>query len=144
MRVSTSLKADAYVEEALRWLPESPGETRRGIEAPPAAHDGASTPKEKLIIVDDNADMRSYLGRMLGSLWDIEAVANGRLALEAMRKLKPDLVITDVMMPELDGFGMLQVIRDDPNLRDLPVIMLSARAGEAARVEGLHAGADDY
>jgi PAS domain S-box-containing protein len=71
-------------------------------------------------------------------------VPDGQAALDAISRSKPDLVLTDVMMPRLDGFSLLREIRRDPNLRDLPVILLSARAGEEARVEGLDAGADDY
>ena len=66
------------------------------------------------------------------------------MALAAARSGRPDLVITDVMMPGLDGFGLLRELRQDPQTATIPVIMLSARAGEEARVEGIQAGADDY
>src|SRR5262249_28666814 len=72
------------------------------------------------------------------------AVADGQQALEAIIQDKPDLVLTDVMMPNLDGFGLLRALRRNPQTASIPVIMLSARAGEEARVEGLEAGADDY
>ena len=71
-------------------------------------------------------------------------MADGAAALAAIRAHRPDLVLTDVMMPNLDGFGLLRALRADPATRATPVIMLSARAGEEAKVEGLHAGADDY
>ncbi len=71
-------------------------------------------------------------------------MADGEAALAPSAARPPDLVLTDVMMPRLDGFGLLAAIRADRSLRDLPVILLSARAGEEARVEGLEAGADDY
>jgi signal transduction histidine kinase len=122
----------AYVEEALRWLPD--GE--------PVAV--APTARARLLVADDNADMRDYLRRLLGARWDVTTVANGRAALDHIRAARPDLVVSDVMMPELDGFGLLAAVRGDPALRDLPVIILSARAGEEARVEGLQAGATDY
>ena len=95
-------------------------------------------------MADDNADMRDYVRRLVAGRWDVEAVGNGRQALAAVRRQRPDLVITDVMMPELDGFGLLAAIRADEQLRDIPVLMLSARAGEESRLEGLQAGADDY
>jgi len=82
--------------------------------------------------------------RLVGTRWDVEAVGNGTQALAAIQRARPDLLITDVMMPELDGFGLVAALRGDDALRDLPVLMLSARAGEEARLEGLHAGADDY
>jgi signal transduction histidine kinase len=74
----------------------------------------------------------------------VEAVANGAQALAAIRRQRPDLVLADVMMPELDGFDLLRALRADPATATLPVILLSARAGEEATVEGLEAGADDY
>jgi PAS domain S-box-containing protein len=149
-------RAGAYVEEALRWLPrgepsldgepadidtDTPAE--RGDDMPEWSF-GRGTMGERVLIVDDNADMREYIGRLLGTRWDVETASDGRAALEAMRKRKPDLILTDVMMPVLDGFGLLREIRADAQLRHLPVVMLSARAGEEARVEGLESGADDY
>ena len=97
-----------------------------------------------ILVADDNADMRAYIGRLLGAHWDVETAEDGNAAIEAIRRNRPDLVVTDAMMPGLDGFGLLVAIRKDPDLRDLPVIMLSARAGEEARIEGLDAGADYY
>jgi DNA-binding response OmpR family regulator len=97
-----------------------------------------------ILVADDNADMRAYIGRLLGAHRDVETAEDGNAAIEAIRRNRPDLVVTDAMMPQLDGFGLLEAIRKNPDLRDLPVIMLSARAGEEARIEGLDAGADYY
>ncbi len=148
---STALRADAYVAEALRWLPEDGGTTApvRGFDAPSGAfrlpgaerHDVA---RSRLLLADDNADMRAYVRRLLSERYEVEAVADGEAALAAIRKNVPDLVVTDVMMPRLDGFGLLRLLRADPSTRTLPVILLSARAGEEARIEGLGAGASDY
>ena len=74
----------------------------------------------------------------------VHAVAHGRQALDAARRLRPALVLADVMMPQLDGFAVLRALRDDSGLASVPIILLSARAGEESRVEGLQAGADDY
>jgi PAS domain S-box-containing protein len=143
-RASTSLRAEAYVEEALRWLPDAvAGEAlpRSELEgAPGHAEDG----EVRIVVADDNADMRDYIRRLLKGRWRVDAYPDGAAALDAIRAEKPDLVLTDVMMPRLDGFGLLRELRNDPGLRDLPVIVLSARAGEEARVEGLNSGADDY
>ena len=98
----------------------------------------------RIIVADDNADMREYLTRLLSQNWRVEAVADGGAALAAARRERPDLVLTDVMMPVLDGFGLLRELRADASLASTPVVMLSARAGEEANVEGLQAGADDY
>ena len=146
-RASTSLRAGAFVEEALRWLPDD----RNSDDAPDDRADEPGhftlqgrTAGARILVADDNADMRAYVRRLLGSRWQVETVADGVEALAAMRARKPDLVLTDVMMPRLDGFGLLSEVRNDAELRDLPVIVLSARAGEDARVEGLDAKADDY
>ena len=82
--------------------------------------------------------------RLLAHDYEVEAVADGEAALESIRARRPELVLTDVMMPLVDGFGILRQLRDDEQTRTIPVIMLSARAGEEARVQGLDAGADDY
>jgi DNA-binding response OmpR family regulator len=97
-----------------------------------------------LIVADDNADMRAYLVRLLSRYWQVEAVGDGEAALETARRIAPDLILSDVMMPKLDGYGLLRAIRDDPDLKTVPVALLSARAGEEAQTEGLQAGADDY
>lgn len=136
---SPPMRAEAYVEEALRWLPEPGGPAGVVVAGPPVA-----SPTARILLADDNADMRDYVRRLLSARWQVETVADGRAALDAIRARKPDLVLTDVMMPRLDGHGLLRNIRADPALRDLPVIMLSARAGEEARLEGLGVGADDY
>ena len=89
--------------------------------------------------------MRDYVRRLLvQNGYEVEAVGNGLAALGAAQARRPDLVLTDVMMPGLDGFGLLRELRADANLGDVPIILLSARAGEEARIEGVHAGADDY
>jgi len=147
-RVSTSTRAEAYIEEVLRWLPESTSTVGDFMGNRPD-EDGdlpgkSTTRGARVVIAEDNADMRSYLRRLLGARWQVDTASHGRAALELIRERKPDLLLSDVMMPGLDGFGLLRELRADPKLRNLPVILLSARAGEDARVEGLDAGADDY
>jgi signal transduction histidine kinase/DNA-binding response OmpR family regulator len=128
--------AGAYVEEALRWLPDA--------EERPAARSPDTRSAERVLLADDNADMRDYVRRLLEPRWQVEVAANGLAALEAARRERPHLVVTDVMMPELDGFGLLAALRADPSLDGVPVLMLSARAGEEATLEGVQAGADGY
>jgi len=135
--------ATAYAEEALRWLPPEAGDS----ELPDAegAHGERRTAGAgHVLLADDNADMRDYAQRLLSQRWRVEAVGNGAAALAAARKTRPDVIVTDVMMPELDGFGLLRELRADEELRNVPVLLLSARAGEEARLEGLAASADDY
>ena len=132
--------ADAFVSEACRWLPDSieqPGE-------PLTPFLGTGVARGRVLLADDNTDMREYLCRLLSPDYEVTAVADGEAALAAAERLRPDLILTDVMMPRLDGFELMQRLRADPELREIPVIMLSARAGEEAKVEGLLMGADDY
>jgi signal transduction histidine kinase/FixJ family two-component response regulator len=143
-----SQRVEAYVEEALRWLPATRMAAADGtaVLVDDAADPGVSagTKGSRILVADDNADMRDYVRRLLDARWSVETVADGTAALDAIRARKPDLLLSDVMMPGLDGFALLGALRSDPALRDLPVILLSARAGEEARVDGLDAGADDY
>ncbi|MEV0390669.1 SpoIIE family protein phosphatase [Nonomuraea sp. NPDC050643] len=119
----------AYVQEAMSWTPPAP--TGHG-------------PAPEVLIVDDNADMRAHLCHVLSPQWRVRAVSDGRAALLEIGQAPPELVLTDVMMPHLDGFGLLKALRSDEDTRHIPVIMLSARAGQEAAIEGLEAGADDY
>jgi signal transduction histidine kinase/DNA-binding response OmpR family regulator len=128
----------AYVEEALGWLRQPAGE-RADAGAVPATETTG-----RVLIADDNADMREYARRLMADRWAVETAANGREALRLARARRPDVIVTDIMMPELDGLGLLRELRADDALRSVPVIMLSARAGEETRIEGLEAGADDY
>jgi PAS domain S-box-containing protein len=100
--------------------------------------------RPRVLVADDDADMRHYLGRLLVHAYEVEEAPDGQAALAAARERPPDLLLTDVMMPGLDGFGLLRALRADPATRTMPVVLLSARAGEESRVEGLAAGADDY
>jgi PAS domain S-box-containing protein len=145
---STRLNAVPFVEEALRWSPvdtvssaSHPGELGLHISSLPSS---GRAPSARILFADDNADMRDYVRRLLQERYEVETVADGQAALESILANPPDLVLADVMMPRLDGFGLLQRLRADERLRTLPVIMLSARAGEEACVEGLIAGVDDY
>ena len=150
-RSSTALGASPYLAEALRWLPDSiqpaalPSGPRGMNDTSEPTDNGPSVVPPRILFADDNADMRDYVARLLeGEGWTVEVVADGASALEAIRRHAPDVVLTDVMMPGLSGFAVLGALRADSATRSLPVILLSARAGEEARVEGATAGADDY
>jgi signal transduction histidine kinase len=144
-RVSTGLSGEVYIEEALRWLPADATRPSPSQPAPSSATDGEpAAARYRVILADDNADMRDYVARLLSERFRVESVADGLTALAAARRDKPDLILSDIMMTGLDGFGLLHAVRSDPELRTIPVILLSARAGEEARVEGIAAGADDY
>jgi signal transduction histidine kinase/DNA-binding NarL/FixJ family response regulator len=146
---STATGANPFVQEALRWLPdkemsseeELPLEDLLPVPSPPSP---VPSNRRRVLIADDNADMRQYLARLLGERYEVVTVADGAAALEAVQQTPPDLVLSDIMMPNLDGFGLLQAMRSSSETKTIPVILLSARAGEEARVEGIDAGADDY
>ncbi|HLK66238.1 MAG TPA: ATP-binding protein [Bryobacteraceae bacterium] len=141
---ATSLRAEAYTQEAEMWVARD-RLANPSDELPDELATGAGLEhRPRILLADDNADMREHIAHTLGSHYRIEAVADGLAALDAARRSKPDLVLSDVMMPRLDGFGLLAELRRDPELRELPVLLLSARAGEEARTEGIAAGADDY
>jgi signal transduction histidine kinase len=144
LRASTAIGVATYVEEALRWLPGSRGAEvdDDGRGAQPYVPPGPSA--ATILVADDNMDLRDYLARLLRPYWTVEAVADGEAALRAARRSPPDLILADVMMPGLDGFELLRSLRAAPDTRDIPVVLLSARAGEESRVEGIGAGADDY
>jgi PAS domain S-box-containing protein len=143
-RAISGVIAEPYVQEALRWLPaaESASSEATTTAVTPAETDDG---RPRVLIADDNADMREYLTNLLrNSGYDVSDVADGRQALEAIRSQVPDLLISDVMMPELDGLELLSALRRDLRTAALPVLLLSARAGQEASIEGLQAGADDY
>jgi PAS domain S-box-containing protein len=125
--------AEPFVQEATHWLAPRPGEATP-VDAGPAT----------VLIADDNADMREYLGRLLRPLYRVVAVADGDAALAAIRADPPDLVISDVMMPHLDGLALVAGLRADYRTARVPVVLLSARAGQESAIDGLAAGADDY
>jgi PAS domain S-box-containing protein len=160
---STAIGAASYVEEALRWLPEQSrgsiasfgeqGETVYTdtdniceLSSPASSASPASpAPSAHILLADDNADMRDYVKRLLVTQgYEVETVGDGVAALASIDRHLPDLVLTDVMMPRLDGLGLLRSLRDDSRTREIPIILLSARAGEESRIQGLEAGADDY
>ena len=127
--------AAAFVAEASRWG-AAPAVTA-------AAADGA-VPRQRILLVDDNADMRDYIAHILADRYVVDAVRDGLDALDRAVQNPPDLVLSDVMMPGLNGFELLQRLRAHPRTRTLPFILISARAGAEASVAGLESGADDY
>jgi signal transduction histidine kinase/DNA-binding response OmpR family regulator len=152
---SAATGASPFVEEALRWLPDD-GETRSDeSEELPSRYEPLPVPhpqpgpkdvddRPRVLVADDNADMRQYVVRLLAERYQVEAVPDGEAALAVARERTPDLILTDVMMPRLDGLELLRALRADARTSGVPVIMLSARAGEESRIEGMEAGADDY
>ena len=135
--VDVSAAAEPFVAEALRWLQGADAE-QGGAPVAAAATQG------RVLVADDNADMREYLTRLLRPRYTVQVVSDGAAALAAVRAEPPDLVVSDVMMPGLGGMELLAALRADPRTARVPVLLLSARAGQEAAVKGLAAGADDY
>ncbi|MGZ5247131.1 MAG: ATP-binding protein, partial [Flavitalea sp.] len=132
----------SYKQEALQWVSEKENSGIKSLNdlIPSLRQDGLPL----VLLVDDNADMREYVKRVLSSLCIVHTANNGAEALEKIHQNTYDLVISDIMMPVMNGFELLKKIREDYYKRNTPVIFLSARAGEEAKVEGIDAGADDY
>lgn len=147
----TATGAAVYKTEAFRWLSQEQGaiapskqQDRDSVAFSPTYSHLSSSAPNRILLVDDNADMRDYVTRLLSQRWQVETAANGAIALNLIQRQLPDLVLTDVMMPEMDGLQLLKMLRANPVTKSIPIIMLSAQVGETAMVEGLEAGADDY
>jgi len=126
--------------EARQWLTPEAAVGATGL----AGGTATLAERDRILVVDDNADMRAYLAGLLARHWDVETATDGADALAAARRQAPDLVLSDVMMPVMDGVALLAELRSNPATSTIPVILLSARAGEEARLEGIETGADDY
>jgi signal transduction histidine kinase len=128
----------AHVVEAERWAEDA------GAAASEAPAPAAGPSRARVLVVDDNADLRAYVSTLLAPAYEVSTASDGLAALEKMRTWAPDIVVSDVMMPGLDGFGLVRALRVNPATASLPIILLSARAGEEAAIEGLNTGVDDY
>ncbi|MEV1046634.1 SpoIIE family protein phosphatase [Streptomyces sp. NPDC049916] len=151
---ATGATADSFLAEATRWLADPAENDLAGAADPlaaPAEPDfyptasARDTAPARILVADDNADMRGYLTRLLrGAGHRVVAVADGLEALNRVRAEAPELVISDVMMPGLDGLRLVAALREDARTATVPVLLLSARAGQEASIDGFDAGADDY
>jgi CheY-like chemotaxis protein len=103
---------------------------------PRAAPLVAGRQRARVLVAEDNADMRDYLARLLAAHWDVDVAEDGQVALAAARLRAPDLVLSDVMMPRLDGVALVRELRAHPHTRHVPVVLPSARSGEDTMVEG--------
>jgi len=128
--------AEGFLAEATHWVD--------GVREPAPLAADVGTEKPRVLVVDDNADIREYVSSLLSGGYLVQTAVDGEDGLEQARALPPDLVLTDVMMPRMDGFQLLAALQADPATLGVPVVMLSARAGEEGTLQGLDAGADDY
>ncbi|GAB4027214.1 ATP-binding protein [Spirosoma koreense] len=128
--------ADSFLKEA--------GTIQADPKQPSAPDEFVADPATSILIVDDNADMRAYLARLLESHFTVHTALNGADALEQLTRHSPQLILSDIMMPVMDGKELLHRLKRNPATAHIPLIFLSARAGQEARIDGLEAGADDY
>lgn len=106
-----------------------------------------SEQKEKeysILIVEDNSHIRSYLNEFLSSSFQVHEASNGKEALDIIFELMPDLIISDIMMPVMDGVTFCRTLKNDMRISHIPVILLTARTLVDSIIEGLETGADDY
>ncbi|MFG2060050.1 SpoIIE family protein phosphatase [Micromonospora sp. NPDC048871] len=127
-------QAPLFEAESARWT----SDTTPTLPAPATVE-----PQGRILVVDDNPDLREHVARLLAT-WEVTTAADGVEALRLATEVTFDLVLTDVMMPRMDGFGLVAALRADPRTRYVPIVLLSARAGSAEEVAGLSVGADDY
>ena len=116
--LTTSVGSDVYIDEMQRW---QAGDDKSDLGTLELKDGGAEKPR--VLLADDNAEMRSYVARLLSPRYDVICVPDGLAALEAAKQQRPALILSDIMMPRLDGVGLLEAIRGDQELRGTPVIL---------------------
>lgn len=133
--------AETEQEEQLAENNDQPAETLNNSDTTPASAKGA---KAEIVIVEDEEDIQEYLKAQLSSDFKIRTYPNGKVALNEILKNKPDLVISDIMMPEMDGTTLCAKLKSNINTNDVPIILLTAKSREEDQLEGLQTGADAY
>ncbi|MEM6648065.1 MAG: ATP-binding protein, partial [Bacteroidota bacterium] len=125
--------------DVIEAMPEASAAVEEALPAPPT--DGT---RPVVLIVEDNADMRAYLRDHLATTYHVEEAEDGVAGLDVAREVVPDLVLSDVMMPRMDGFGLVAALKIDVQTSHIPVVLLTAKGEVDSKIEGLEAGADDY
>lgn len=143
---SLNTGAQPFIDEALGWISHSNAMSASPHPLNDELGHLASNPGNlgRLLVIDDNSDMRDYLCRLLERRYQVDTAPDGRAALARLREQRYDLAIADIMMPSMSGLDLLKAVRTEPAIAHIPMILLSARAGDEASAEGLQAGADDY
>lgn len=134
----------AFVEEAKKWEQGEKATPTLQAETSQTPERNGHMPRPTVLLADDNADMREYVQRLLGDQFQVVTAIDGEDAWQKTIQHQPELILSDIMMPRLDGLGLLKKLRSFTQTRNIPVIFLSARAGEEAKIEGMQTGADDY
>jgi signal transduction histidine kinase len=130
---------ESYVDEALGWIPEDVRAFKRRVKKYEQSNEA------KILIVEDNADMRAYLTNLLCDDYEVLAMEHGKKVIDFLNDGgQTDLILADVMMPEIDGYQLTKVIKSNPKYSEIPVVLLSAKTSEKSKIGGLEVGADDY
>lgn len=133
-------EAAAHLADARRWHRV----TDASVSTPHRSEPGATVPRPRVLVVDDNADLREYISALLAREYEVATAIDGLKGLAAAQEAPPDIIVSDVMMPGLTGTDLVRQLRADPRTASIPIILISARAGQEAAVAGLDAGSDDY
>ena len=138
-RIVASAPAEPVEARGAEPLP-----TPRQSGAPEELRSGPDANAPLALVVEDHPELRAFLTDVLAARYRVATAAHGRRGLERARELQPDVVVADVAMPELDGLGLTRALRADPKLRDVPILLVTARGEPSQVLEGFDAGADDY
>jgi signal transduction histidine kinase len=139
-RATASREAAAHLADATRWQRH----TDVAQSGPPQSEPGSAATRPRVLVVDDNADLREYISALLAPGYAVTTAIDGLQGLASAQETPPDIIVSDVMMPGLTGTDLVRELRADPRTASIPIILISARAGQEAAVAGLDAGSDDY
>lgn len=138
-QLPSSFIGGTFAEEVSGWLPEDQKMLKRAV----AKYNRSQG--MRIVIAEDNADMREYLRNVLADDYQVLLFEHGQKVLDFLRDGgETDLILADVMMPELDGYQLVETLKSDPAFAEIPIVLLTAKSDEDAKIEGLDRGADDY
>ena len=148
--------AEKEIEPSVILNPDEIGMKNLGLESPAVTNNGEVSlraplndgeengDKTIILVVEDNHDMREFIKESLGKGYQIEEAINGEQGVNKAEKIIPDIIISDMMMPKMDGSELTRILKNDEKTSHIPIILLTARSGQENKIEGLETGADDY
>ncbi|TDL18928.1 hypothetical protein BD410DRAFT_792720 [Rickenella mellea] len=152
---ASRMYARGIVDEATHWSTRAPGDDKTPSDSSDSGGNSELGSRmdpstlffdknDVILLVEDSSDMRRYMKSLLAPYCKVVEAPNGQEALQILNFVKPSLILTDVMMPIVDGYELIATVRQRPDTRLIPMILVTAKEGEESRVEGLLSGADDY